>query len=94
MYCIFYNQALTLANEFDVNCSVAEVLLNRLKMLLMQNVEEKEAPVEATNESESRDQGFGNQNVSKLFHQLARNTFGPPLGASQQSLKIKKSKSR
>ena len=67
MYCIFYNQALTLANEFDVNCSVAEVLLNRLKMLLMQIVEEKEAPVEATNESESRDQGVENHHLWDLW---------------------------
>ena len=70
-----YNQALALANEFEVNCSAAEVLLSRLKVLLMQNLEEKQVPAKATKESESRDQGGGSQNVSKLFHQLARNTL-------------------
>ena len=89
---VFY-QALALANEFEVGCSPAEDLLSRLKVLLMQNVEKKEAPVKATKESESMDEVVGSQNASKLFHQLARNTFGPPLGASQQSLKMK-SKSR
>jgi len=83
------NQALALANEFEVGCSPAEDLLSRLKVLLMQNVEKKEAPVKATKESESMDEVVGSQNASKLFHQLARNTFGPPLGASQQSLKMK-----
>ena len=60
-----YNQALALANEFEVNCSAAEVLLSRLKVLLMQNLEEKQVPAKATKESESRDQGGGSQNVSK-----------------------------
>ena len=88
------NQALALANEFEVGCSAVEVLLSRLKVLLMQNIEEKKAPVKPIEESEGFVQDVKRQNANKLFHQLARNTFGPPLGASQQTLQTKKIKSR
>merc|ERR1719397_1307931 len=84
-------QAVVLAKEFEVDCSAVENLLGRLKMLLLQNVKQEEAHFEA--ESKCENHLSGNQNASKLFEQLARNTFGPPLGAtSQQSSKLIKSK--
>ena len=90
-----HNQAVVLAKEFEVDCSAVENLLGRLKMLLLQNVKQEEADFEAESKSENVDHLGGNQNASKLFEQLARNTFGPPLGAtSQQSSKIIKSKFR
>ena len=86
-----HNQAVVLAREFEVDCSAVENLLGRLKMLLLLNVKQEEAE----SKSENVDHLGGNQNASKLFEQLARNTFGPPLGAtSQQSSKITKSKFR
>ena len=88
-----HNQAVVLAREYEVDCSAVENLLGRLKMLLLQNVKQEEAHFEA--ESKCENHLSGNQNASKLFEQLARNTFGPPLGAtSQQSSKIIKSRFR
>ena len=88
-----YNQAVVLAKDCEVDCSAVENLLGRLKMLLLQNVKQEEAHFEA--ESKCENHLSGNQNASKLFEQLARNTFGPPLGAtSQQSSKIIKSRFR
>ena len=88
-------RAVVLAREYEVDCSAVENLLGRLKMLLLLNVKQEEAHVEGESRSENVDHLGGNQNVSKLFEQLARNTFGPPLGAtSQQSSKIIKSKFR
>ena len=87
-------QALAFSNEFEVDCSAVEGLLSRLKLMLIQNAEDEKVPVKASNQNEGIDQVAGSQNVPQLFYQLARNTFGPPLGVSQQSSKIKKSKFR
>ena len=84
-----------MAKDCEVDWSAVEDLLGRLKMLLLQNEEKEEAPAKAESKSENDDHLGGNQNASELFVQLARNTFGPPLGAaSEQSSKINRSKSR
>ena len=86
---------MVLARECEVDCSAVENLLGRLKMLLLQNEEKEESPANGESKSENVDQLGGDQKASEIFEQLARNTFGPPLGAaSEQSSKINQKKSR
>ena len=88
------NQALVEAKALEVDCSAVEVLLSQLKIMLLQENEE-ETPVKDNRQNESVDEvAKSPKKSSRLFEELARNTFGPPLGASQQSSKVKKIKPR
>ena len=83
------NQALVEAKALEVDCSAVEVLLSQLKIMLLQENEE-ETPVKDNRQNESVDDvDKSPKKSSRLFEELARNTFGPPLGASQQLSKDK-----
>ena len=84
------NQAFNLASEIGVDSSRAGQLLRNLEVLLEQNKEMKDSG-QAHRTGGDIDES---PNVSNLFEQLARSTFGPPLTNPQQSVMAKKTKPR
>ena len=84
------NQAFNLASAIGVDSSRAGQLLRNLEVLLEQNKEMKDSG-QAQRTGGDIDES---PNVSNLFEQLARSTFGPPLTNPQQSVMAKKTKPR
>ena len=84
------NQAFNLASEIGVDSSRAGQLLRNLEVLLEQNKEIKDSG-QAQRTGGDIDES---PNVSNLFEQLARSTFGPPLTNPQQPVMAKKNKLR
>ena len=84
------NQAFNLASAIGVDSSRAGQLFRDLEVLLEQNKEMKDSG-QAQRTGGDIDE---NPNVSNLFEQLARSTFGPPLTNPQQSVMAKKTKPR
>ena len=84
------NQAFNLTSASGVDSSRAKQLLRNLEVLLEQNKEMKDSG-QAQRTGGDIDES---SNVSNLFEQLARSTFGPPLTNPQQSVMAKKTKPR
>ena len=84
------NQAFNLASAIGIDSSRAGQLLRNLEVLLEQNEEMKDSG-QAQRTGGDIDES---SNVSNLFEQLARSTFGPPLTNPQQSVMAKKTKPR
>ena len=84
------NQAFNLASAIGVDSSRARQLFRNLEVLLEQNKEMKDSG-QAQRTLGDIDES---SNVSNLFEQLARSTFGPPLTNPQQSVMDKKTKPR